>query len=157
MHPLESLAQRFAFNEKFLDMLTADFEDRDWLHREGEANHAQWLLGHLAATRRWALREMGRNIEEEAWEKHFGMGAKSTPQSDDISPAMLRESFIKIGDMLRRHLSALDATQAAAAFRTFPDGSSTLQGGAHFLHFHETYHLGQIGLIRRLVGRRGVV
>jgi hypothetical protein len=153
--PLAALAQRFAFNETFLDQLTRDFEDRDWLHREGEVNHAQWLLGHLAATRRWALREMVIGQEEEPWERHFGKGSKSTAQSDDISPAMLRESFIKNGELLRRHLLAQDPAQAAAPFRPFPDGSTTLAGGAHFLHFHESYHLGQIGLIRRLLGKPG--
>jgi hypothetical protein len=156
MHPLAPLAQRFAFNETFLDRLTADFEDRDWLHREGAANHAQWVLGHLAATRRWALREMGKGLEEEPWERHFGMGGKATPQSDDIPPAMLRESFVKNGDALRRHLLAQNEKQAEAPFRSFPDGSSTLSGGAHFLHFHESYHLGQLGLIRRLLGKPGI-
>jgi hypothetical protein len=51
----------------------------------------------------------------------------------------------------------VDAAQAAAAFRSFPDGSSTLQGGAHFLHFHETYHIGQTALLRRLAGKPGAI
>ena len=79
MKPLVPLADRYAFNDKFLDSLTQDFEDRDWLRRAGDGNHAQWLLGHLASTRRWLLREAGGHAEEEAWEKHFGMGCKPTP------------------------------------------------------------------------------
>jgi len=157
MNPLAQLSRRFTFNEALLDRITADFEDGDWLARPGEGNHAQWLLGHLAATRRWALREMGQTSEHEPWEQHFGMGARPTPLSDDIAPAMLREVFVKTGQVLAQHLATLDDAAVAAPFRKFPDGSNTLSGGLHFLHFHESYHLGQIGLIRRLVGRPGAV
>jgi uncharacterized damage-inducible protein DinB len=33
-----------------------------------------------------------------------------------------------------------------------PDGSDTVAGVLHFLYFHETYHLGQLGLLRRMNG-----
>ena len=58
MFPLQALGDRFAFNEGFLDQLTEGFAAADWLARQGEANHAQWLLGHLASTRSWAAREL---------------------------------------------------------------------------------------------------
>jgi hypothetical protein len=154
--PLAALARRFAFNDGFLDKLTADFTEHDWLARHGEANHAQWLLGHLAATRRWALRELGRVTDELAWEKHFGMGARPTAESDDIAPALLREAFLKKGAQLASHIATLTEAQAAAPFRPFPDGSNTLGAAMHFLHFHESYHLGQLGLIRRLSGKPGL-
>jgi hypothetical protein len=157
MHSLAPLARRFAFNDALLDKLTQDFSDAEWLARHGEVNHAQWLLGHLASTRRWALRELGRSAEEEAWEQHFGRGARPTPLSDDIAPALLREAFLKNGAVLAKHISTLDEAQVAAPFRSFPDGSNTLGGGMHFLHFHETYHLGQLGLLRRLCGKPGAI
>jgi hypothetical protein len=47
--------------------------------------------------------------------------------------------------------------QAAMDFREFPWGTKDLSGGMHFLHFHESYHLGQIGLIRRMAGRPGLI
>jgi uncharacterized damage-inducible protein DinB len=156
--PLRPLAERFAFNDRFLDMLVEGFDDADWLRRAGPGNHSQWLLGHLASTRRWALREFGQpGAEEQPWEQHFGMGHEPTPQSDDIAPALLREAFLKNGEALRRFLSAVTLEQAAAPFKPFPDGSKTLGGAAHFLHFHETYHLGQVGLLRRVCGRKGAV
>ena len=155
--PLQPLAERFAFNDRFLDMLTEGFTEADWLRRAGPGNHAQWLLGHLASTRRASLRGFGQDAEEQPWEQHFGIGREPTQDSDDIAPALLREAFIKNGAELRRWLASLDEAQAAAAFRPFPDGSRTVSGVAHFLHFHESYHLGQIGLLRRVCGKPGVV
>jgi len=156
MAPLAALAKRFAFNDGFLGQLTDGFEPSDWLHRNGEANHAQWLVGHLASTRRWALRELGVSADEEPWEKHFGQDCSSTPQSDDIAPEMLLEAFVKNGEALREHIAAMSSEAADAEFRNFPDGSHTAGGAMHFLHFHESYHLGQIGLIRRAVGKAGL-
>jgi uncharacterized damage-inducible protein DinB len=156
-HPLARLADRYRFNDRFLDQLTADFEDDDWLHRAGASNHAQWLLGHLASTRRWALRELGKALEEQAWESHFGQGSRSTPQSDDIAPALLREAFVKNGEELREHMASLSAVQAVAPFREFPDGGRTVEDGMAFLHFHESYHLGQVGLLRRALGKPGLI
>ena len=45
--------------------------------------------------------------------------------------------------------------KAADFRRKFPDGSATIAGGTHFLYLHETYHLGQLGLIRRQSGKSG--
>ncbi|MGQ0552734.1 MAG: DinB family protein [Planctomycetota bacterium] len=157
MTPLVALAERFHFNDRFLDQLTSDFADKDWLARHGEANHAQWLLGHLACTRRWALRELGAGVSAEPWEQHFGQGCRPSPLSDDIAPALLREALIKNGEKLRKFLVTRTPEQAEAPFMPFPDGSRTMQAGAHFLHFHESYHLGQIGLLRRLQGKPGLI
>src|SRR5262249_29431796 len=77
-------------------------------------------------------------------------------QSDDIAPALLREAFLKNGALLRERLAALTAEQADAPHRPAPDGAGTAGGAAHFLHLHQTYHLGQLGLLRRVGGRKGV-
>jgi hypothetical protein len=157
MGPLSALADRFAFNDRFLDQLTDGFSEADWHAPAGEANHAQWLMGHLASTRRWALRLLGADAPAEAWEQHFGLGAHPSAQSDDISPALLRESFRRAGAELRSRLVAITPEQAAADFREFPWGTKDLSGGVHFLHFHECYHLGQLGLLRRMAGRPGLI
>ena len=37
--------------------------------------------------------------------------------------------------------------------RALPDGSDTLGGAIRFLVWHEAYHLGQLGMLRRLAGK----
>jgi hypothetical protein len=75
----------------------------------------------------------------------------------DIDTAeLLREAFLKAGERLRGHLESATQAQVDAPFREFPDGSRTVGGGVHFLHFHESYHLGQIGLLRRVTGKPGI-
>jgi hypothetical protein len=40
--------------------------------------------------------------------------------------------------------------------RTLPDGGETVGACIRFLAFHEAYHLGQLGLFRRLAGKPGI-
>ena len=156
MFPLQALAQRFAFNDGFLDKLTEGFTEADWLRRHGEANSAQWLLGHLTATRGEAARLIGATLAVEPWDPHFGLGSKPSAASDDVAPALLREAFRARGAALRERLATITPEQAALDFRELPFGKD-LSSGVHFLHFHESYHLGQIGLIRRMSGKPGLI
>jgi len=157
MAPLQPLADRFGFNEGFLDRLIEGFTRADWLARHGDSNHAQWLLGHLAASRGWALRLLGSPLPREDWEPLFAMGARPTAQSDAVAPERLREAFRSRGVELRDRLSAITPEQTAAEFTELPGGTRDVAGGLHFVHFHESYHLGQIGLLRRMAGRPGPV
>jgi hypothetical protein len=157
MTPLAPLADRFAFDDGFLDQLTGDFTEDDWLARTGETNHAQWLLGHLASARRFILRLLEQPADEQDWEKHFGAGCRPSAESEALTPATLREEFRAAGEQLVAALRQAPAELAGKAVDRFPDGSATVGGAVHFLHFHEAYHLGQLGLIRRTRGRPGLV
>jgi uncharacterized damage-inducible protein DinB len=37
------------------------------------------------------------------------------------------------------------------------NGDQELGEALHFLHFHEAYHIGQIGLLRRIAGKEGAI
>ena len=156
--PLGELGDRYAFNGKLLGLLLGDFEPDDWRHRVNESNHAQWLTGHLANTRRWMLRELGQTVAEDTWEGFFGAGGKISAESDAVDPATLQAAFEAAGQDVVSTLGALTTADAAKALpKPFPDGSTTVGGMLNFLHFHEAYHIGQVGLIRRALGKPGLI
>ena len=156
--PLADLSGRFAFNGKLLSLLLDDFEGDDWRHRAGCSNHAQWLLGHLANTRRWMLREFGQSVQEDGWEPLFGAGERPTAESDALDTALLKQAFAGAGEQLVAALATMTDEQAAREIpQAFPDGSKTVGGMAHFLYFHEVYHLGQLGLLRRSADKPGLI
>jgi hypothetical protein len=127
MSPLEELASRFRFNEKALALAVDGFGPSDWLHPVA------------------------------AWERAFVRGSKPGPAATDPPPAALLEDIVESGRLLAAHLPALTPEEAASPYpRTFADGSSTKGGAAHFLYWHEAYHLGQLGLLRRAAGKSGV-
>ncbi|MDF1798476.1 MAG: DinB family protein [Planctomycetota bacterium] len=156
-HPLASLATRYRFNESLLSTITEGFSPEDWAAApESGGNNPIWILGHITASRRFLLRRLGVEVEDEAWERHFAMGTQLQDPGAYPSPATLVGHFRSAGEALVERCATLDAEQARAPWGSaFPDGSETLDGGAHFLYMHETYHLGQIGLLRRIRSKPG--
>lgn len=159
--PLSRLAVRYAFDDGALASFTGGFSPADWNHRvNDETNHAQWLLGHLAGTRRWIVRTFFDGPEPQEWEALFGMGAKPCEASDAIPVASLLEAFTEAGAALCHALESATADEADApmpdGMSDFPDGGKDVAGAVSFLTFHEAYHIGQIGLLRRCVDKPGL-
>jgi len=155
------LAARYRFNEKTAQFATTEFSDEDWsrLPSESGGNSAHWILGHLSASRRYLLRKLGAALPMADWEEAFGAGVDPVVLDGHPSPAEFAVDLEACGARLEETLGALtqEAADAEWGGSGFPDGSTTIGGGAHFLHFHESYHVGQLGLIRRICGRPGFV
>lgn len=155
--PLAELADRFRFDNRFLGVLVDDFDPLDWLRwPDGGGNPALWILGHLAATRRDVRRQLGEALETADWEALYAMGSEPDQASDDPEPAALIDEFKSSGDALALLLEEMTTEGAGRTWeQALPDGSDTLAGAMHFYYFHEVYHLGQLGLIRRMRGKPG--
>ncbi|HJU84544.1 MAG TPA: DinB family protein [Holophagaceae bacterium] len=113
-----------------------------------------WLVGHLVRSRRGILRLLGAPLPEDpAWDPYQrhadGQGA-----------------HLPLADLL----GAFQATDAPlkAALQAVPDWTQPtlnpalqqeqpLEQVVGFLHTHEAYHVGQLGLMRRLAGLKGAI
>jgi len=155
--PLLDLARRFRFNESLLANVTRGFQADDWAARPPVGgNNPVWILGHVAHSRRFLVRRLGDGSPMESWEADFGMGTQPRDPAAYPSPATLLEWFRLAGEALERLCRNLDEAAVRQPFgTTFPDGSDTLGAGAAFLYMHEVYHIGQVGLLRRMRGRPG--
>ena len=159
--PLAELAPRYAFNERTARVITESLTPADWARRPpAGGNSAHWVLGHLCASRRGLLRMLGEALADEPWEAPFRRGA--SPTEDEAAgypgPERLLEDLEASGRALAERLAHLRGAELEADIgRKLPDGSATRAGAAHFLYFHEVYHLGQLGLLRRLAGQPGFV
>ena len=154
MATLSDLGGRYQFNSKLLGRLIEDFSEDDWGLRDDELNAAHWVLAHITGARRGAMRLMGGDIEREDWETVTGLGGdregfkKAPPVAElivefDGLGARISESIAKLGpDGLAKEVDA-----------DLPDGSRTIHEGVFGLYMHECIHLGQITMIRRLLGK----
>jgi hypothetical protein len=147
----------YRFNDKVLERAVEGFAEADWLRRaEGPTSHAYWVLGHLAAYRRRLLRGLGQEIATAEWEDGFLRGSKPC-EGLGIDPATLGEDFRASGALIEERMRAFTPEEAALSFgRKLPDGSTTREGAARFLLWHETYHMGQLAMLRRVAGKPGV-
>ncbi len=158
--PYASLADQFAFNDKALAMFSSGFEGDDWLHRgEGRSNHALWLLGHMTHYRRWMARELfDVDVSTDLGER-FAMGSTRDDDVESTPPEELRAAYVAAGDVVRAQLRELTEEAGAVALADdpgMPDGSKTVGDVARFLFFHESMHIGQVGLLRRCMGKDGL-
>jgi hypothetical protein len=158
MNDFQDTAALYRFNEKVLERCVEGFMEADWLRRaEGPTSHSYWILGHLAVSRRRLLRGLGEEVAVANWEEGFTRGSKPGESSGPMTAAALVEDFRSTGARLEERLRALTPEDAALQYgRTFPDGSSTRGGAARFLLWHETSHVGQLAMLRRVAGKPGI-
>lgn len=117
-------------------------------------NCINWILGHMMATRDGALKLLGETpIWGPAETALYSRGSKPITEPGKALPLeRLLADIDRSQDKLMNGLMRLSPKALAA-----PDPQGTLADKLAMLHFHEAYHVGQLGLLRRLVGREGAI
>ncbi len=150
MNPqIRPVADMYRFNthcvRRALADLTADQAGHRW--RQGEGSSIAFLVGHLLSSRCGLLKRFDAR-QDNPWADDFG----SQAQPKDIQEYPSFEQLVRDWDDVAAQLDTLlagfdDATLEAPA-DGFPIADQTARGALMFLAWHETYHVGQIGLMR---------
>jgi hypothetical protein len=159
MSEVVSLGDRYNFNRSTIEMLVDGFGPADWARRPSDdgGNTAHWIVGHVAVARRSVLRRLGEEIPPDDWEQAFEMKVTPAGTAGYPTPEVLLEDIRASGKLLTSILAEMTPEKAAEEWGSpFPDGGTTLADGAQFMHFHESYHIGQLGLLRRISGKKGL-
>jgi hypothetical protein len=154
---IQSAANAFALGDRFLDRLVGDFTGPDWAVRDAAGHDPRWIVGHIAASRRRVLGLLGCAKPAEPWEAHFGRGSSpgDLPAELDMK-ALVEDCHASQAAMDPAWATLTVGALAEGLGRTLPDGTDTVCGALRFLAWHEAYHLGQLGLFRRLAGKPGL-
>lgn len=150
---VHSLAEIFRLNRRLiLNCFDGVSEEQARLRVGGTTNSAQFLLAHLIDVRHFLLAALGGRAENPVAAALATAGG--IDEVSELPPvAELLEAWSAISDALEGALastsgSALDAPAA----QRYPVEDATLLGEIAFLAQHESYHLGQIAMLRRVVG-----
>jgi hypothetical protein len=155
-HPdAESLIQSFALTHRIIKLQTDGLSHEDSiLQPPFRANCLNWVLGHIIVGRDTALELLG---QAPIW----GQGEASRYVSGS-EPILDRERALPLerllGDLDRSQQQIEAALKAATpehlAASVGSRGSERPLGKALAgLHWHETYHTGQLELLRQLAGK----
>jgi uncharacterized damage-inducible protein DinB len=153
------LISQFNFNQQTLKRLLADVTHEESLILPDKGgNSLNWVLGHLIATRSRMLVMLGAEPlvgKDDA--VRYTRGAqgysKDTATRIEDLKKLLDESFARLKTAL---------TQAEATFGNPADSPAFIRDGetigdrVGYFACHEAYHTGQIGLLRRLLGKSGL-
>ncbi len=116
-----------------------------------------WIAGHLASGRCGMLHLAGGTLEF-PWPDLFSRGSRIV--APQLYPALEQVVAVwdEAGSGLRERLPRLTAEELAApAPRKFPVADPSLRAALAFLTYHEAYHVGQLGYLRKILGREGLV
>ena len=122
-------------------------------------NCINWIVGHIVISRDIILGMLGQQpVFHNDRAVHYKRGAKVENVSK-LTP--LSELLEALDASQKKLMAALEKlTEAEANKSISPAGSDpnlTLIDQLAFLQFHEGYHIGQVGLLRRIVGKQGAI
>jgi uncharacterized damage-inducible protein DinB len=114
--------------------------------------HMNWLLGHVLHSRQVLLEALGVDASVKNTEilKSYARGSKA--QTLEVMPSQ------ELLQALEASQTAIEAALKDADFAApSPMGRGTLEDYVDFMSWHETYHAGQSGVLRRLAGFAGQI
>ena len=151
----DTLSTLFNINHRVLEVNTAGVSHAESLqHPEPGGNCLNWVLGHIVASRNSILELAG---DEPIWSEEeaapYARGADGLGDPSQARP--LAEILADLRRAQERLLGRLG--QMSDADLAVPIKDGTVGSQLAFLHFHEAYHAGQVGLLRRLLGKEGAI
>lgn len=151
----EYMAAMYTLNHQVLKMNLEGITHEDSLVQPRPfGNCINWIMGHLVYQRSSILRMIG---EEPIWgpdatETYKRGAAPITDGAKALRFEQIMSDLDRSQEILIPALARLTEQQLAVS-----DERGTLLDKLGFLQFHEAYHAGQIGLLRRLVGKPGKI
>jgi hypothetical protein len=146
------------------EKLTQDYETNSWIinKQAADLSHEQmmlqlpfrgncfnWVLGHITANRDRALQALGADtILTEAERERYLRG--SDPVTEEETAVDSQKLLAAINQFQENILPALESADLSAIYNE--EHNQTVAERIAGLHWHETYHIGQLELLRQLAG-----
>lgn len=150
---LAPLADLFRLNTKLFRNTLASLDEVDATARPNEhTNSVAFIGGHLVETRAWMGRSLGLDTKSP-----FGGVLEHVTSLDQIKefPKLveIRPEWETLSEAVSARLDQLTEEQLAGpGTPKFPGVAPTVLGGIAFLLQHESYHIGQLGYLRKYLG-----
>ena len=118
-------------------------------------NCLNWVLGHIVSARNRMMTQMG---VAPIWQSDLAFHYSGREEARWSRDKAINLKSIET-DFARSQQELLNAIEALGERKlTTPDDSGRLLGDAViFFNFHEAYHGGQVALLRRIIGKPGVI
>ncbi len=162
---LELAIGQIRFAREYTQSLLADLEPSDWFAQPTEGvSHVAWQVGHLAMAQYGLclFRMRGRadvdpELMSSAFRKKFSKGTTPDPDpANNPSPEDICGVFHRVYEQAMLELPEFSDTVLNEPVDLPYAAFATKFGGLLFCSHHEMLHAGQIGLLRRLLGKAPV-
>lgn len=153
---IAQVADQYKLQTGVIDRILDGIPENQMLTRpDDKANSIHFILGHITATRYTAAQMLG-NKEEFAHDALFDRGVEIKDAADYPPFSEIKAAWdsisLKMPELLEN--ASEDQLTAKPSFEP-PAMENSIRGLLSFLAFHESYHIGQISYVRRLLGHSG--
>lgn len=151
---LQPITDLYRFNSELLALGLADLSAEDAVRRwkGGDGSSIVYMTGHLCSSRFGLLQTMGA-AEHNPYKELFGAGVGSRDGADYPPLEEVAAGWGSTADKLHAALAGLTDEDAMRPDESnFPTPEKTLRARLAFIAWHETYHVGQIGILRTEMG-----
>lgn len=153
---MSTLKNQFDLHTRLFNNVLDGISDAESNERANDhVNHIKWLAGHLTSSR-FAMTANTPNPQEDPYGEMFGHGKGLDPNADYPSVESIKANWNAISTPISEALANLPAEALQAEAPNVPIPGGTMEAFLEFLMHHEAYHIGQLGILRKYLGKESM-
>lgn len=159
-HPLDPAIKIFWHNAWMLRNAVADLKPDQATFKLEQTNSYNRIVGHIVASRIGLSRALGIDMPDPGWGDFgaFKLAAQFNednpcPPIDELMNVFASASELMVAGMENMGLESLMRPSPMP----IPGDEPTLLDLVAFFAMHESYHMGQLAVLGRVMGRKGVM
>ena len=122
-----------------------------------QVNHMKWIAGHLLNTRLDSMTRMTGGEADTSYGAQFGRGMSLDPTATYPPIEQITTKWNQVADGISGRFTSLpeellDSEAPAKA----PIADESFRGMLAFLVSHEAYHIGQLSILRKMLGKEAM-
>jgi len=165
MSSIENLIKQYQITSQWFLSVLDGIDDKDGAKTISEStNSLEWLAGHLITGRYRNINRIGTEITPYPNLDKFINQTLPPPNAIAFSqsntyPTLTdsRNQWSEYAKTFLERLNAIDDTVLKSPLPfNLPTGGNTIEDALHFMVLHETYHIGQMSIIRKALGYPGM-
>jgi hypothetical protein len=152
---IEPIALIFKLNNVLVSRTLDGLSEDDVWSRHAGGNPISWILGHITESRANLLGHLGAPFET-GWGPLFPQGGAVLERARAPSRASIEAGWQATHQAMRDAFAGLGDRRLSEASPVDLPGADSVAGLIGFYAFHESYHVGQLGYIRKRLGHSAV-
>jgi hypothetical protein len=158
MEAKELLLAQYDLHDTLFNNVILDINDEEANRRLAPGiNNVNWLAGHLVWGQR-GLAKLGGVQRDIAWIDLYDSQISQPPSPELKAPSMeeIKDVWNRYSSAIREGLEKLSDEELNAPFEFPLPAFRTQEGFWAFINHHQAYTIGQIGILRRALGKEAM-
>jgi len=156
--PTASLKVQFDLHTRLFNNALDGIADSDANTRaHGDINHLKWVAGHMLHSRLNTITQVTGGEPDNTYGAQFGRGVALDPAAQYPSLEEIKAKWNEASPAISERLNNVsEEVLASKAPVQAPVADDSMRGLFSFLISHEAYHVGQLGLLRKMAGKEAM-